>query len=89
MLGHNSDNFGNTGIRAVATKEGLVIVFNKHALTALKAGKFGSVDLVSGGKKLHVKFMRDNTFKRLQYNENLAVMEQQQEIQDIAKELAQ
>ena len=88
----DANNFGNSGIRAVATKQGLVITFTKHALVALKTGKYGSVDLVSGGQKLHVKFMRDKTFKEMRRNEELmveAAKEQEKEIADMAKELAE
>lgn len=87
-----TDNIGNLGIRAIATKQGLVIVFNKHALASLKTGKYGSVDLVSGGKKLHVKFMRDTTFKKMQRDEELMIeasKNHDQEIEDMAKELTE
>jgi len=87
---HSSINFGNAGIRAVATKEGLIIIFNKSALACLKNGKHGSVDLISGGNKLHVKFMRDTTFKEMERCKELMIeadKEQQKDIEDLAKEL--
>lgn len=88
---HDADNFGNSGIRAVATQDGLAIIFHKRALLAMKAGKYGSIDLVSGGKKLHLKLMRDSTFRQMEKDKKLqvaAVQEQQQGIEDLASELA-
>lgn len=86
-----NNNFGNAGIKAIATTDGLTITFNRGALLAMKKGKYGSIDLVSGGKKLHLKLMRDSTFKQMQHDKEIHVAtmkEQQKDIEDLALELS-
>ncbi len=86
------NNFGNAGIKAIATTQGLTITFNRRALLALKSGKYGSIDLVSGGTKLHLKLMRDSTFKQMQHDNEIHVAtmkEQQKDIEDLASELTE
>lgn len=50
-------------LKAIATKEGLVVVMNKHELVHLKNGGVSNLTLISGGQKVHITFMRDTTFK--------------------------
>ncbi len=50
-------------VRAVSTTEGLVVIFNKHSLRAIKDGQTVEMDLVTGNSKMHVMFMRDNTYR--------------------------
>lgn len=51
-------------VKAIPTKDGLVVVFNKHELAHLKGGGISNLNLVSGGQNIKISFMRDTTFKR-------------------------
>ncbi len=79
-----------TGVRAISTKTGLVLSLTKHAIKKMKDGGELSIDLVTGTTKLHVKLMRDTTY-RARERERLKDAEEQQDtqkqIRDLAKDL--
>ena len=79
-----------TGVRAISTKTGLVLSLTKHAIKKMKDCGELSIDLVTGTTKLHVKLMRDTTY-RARERERLKDAEEQQDtqkqIRDLAKDL--
>lgn len=52
-------------VRVIPSPEGMIVVFNKHALRQMKDG--GSVDvmLANGDRKMRMMFMRDTTHATL------------------------
>ena len=72
-------------LKAIATKDGLVVVMNKHELAHLKNGGMSNLTLVSGGQKVHIRFMRDTTFKAQRRQLQVLVdqtAEQEKELKD-------
>lgn len=83
-------------LKAIPTKDGLVICFNKHELTHLKTGGISVLNLVTGGERVKMQFMRDTTFKK--QKKQLQVIaeatqkqetELKQDIEGIANELVE
>lgn len=56
--------------------EGMIISMNKHALTAIKNGHVGDLNLVSGGNTLKVQLMRDTTFRRIKKDQEKKAQQQ-------------
>lgn len=78
------------GVKAISTNSGLVISLTKHAIKKMKDGGELSIDLVSGNTKLHVKLMRDSTYKadkRKMDKETLEQQDSEQQIKDLAERL--
>ena len=74
-------------VRAISTKTGLVLSLTKHAIKKMKNGGELSIDLVSGTTKLHVKMMRDSTY-RAKERERFKAAEEEQNAQEQIRELA-
>ncbi len=70
-------------IKAIPTKDGLVVAFNKHELAHIKGGGMSNLTLVTGGQRVKMTFMRDTTFKK--EKRRLLVIEET--AQEQAKEL--
>lgn len=69
-------------LKAIPTKDGLVVCFSKHELAHLKGGGISTLTLVSGGQKTKMTFMRDTTFKKQKKQlQVIAEATQEQEIE--------
>lgn len=83
-------------VKAIPTKDGLVVAFSKHELVNLKTGGTINLNLVSGGQRVKMMFMRDTTFKKQKRQLQViaeATQEQEkelkQDIEGLANDLAE
>jgi len=81
----------NVNVKAISTKDGLVVAFSKHELAHMKNGGMTNLNLVSGGQRVKMMFMRDTTFKKQERQLQVLTQdtaEQEAELQQDIKGLA-